>query len=208
MALSRSLSIITLFTLLTIAIPGCLWVKAPEQKPPTEDQALSPLPEVIMGDEPVRAPEGDMIALLPQGWLYLDTKDQVSADVMIVAVNPEYTLSAVFSKLPPTASSKETLEKEGLLGLARMSYNTHSRKTAGAAKLVGTYAVTEFGVRQFGTYEFTGTGSLRTRCAVFTSTLGHAYEFALVPMSVAGRDVPPDAIQQQVFRSILATIQY
>jgi len=27
-------------------------------------------------------------------------------------------------------------------------------------------------------------------------------------MNVAGRDVPPDVIQQQAFRSILATIQY
>lgn len=208
MALSRVFAPNALFTLLTLALSGCLWVKAPEQKPLTEDQALSPLPEVIMGEEPVRAPEGDMIALIPQGWLYLDTKDQVSSDVMVVAVNPEYSLSAVFSKLPSTTAAKESVEQEGLLGLARSSFNKHSRKTAGTAKLIGTYAVTEFGVRQFGTYEFSGNGSMRTRCAVFTSTLGNAYEFALVPMSVAGRDVPPDAVQQQIFRSILATIQY
>ena len=45
-------------------------------------------------------------------------------------------------------------------------------------------------------------------CAVFTSVLGHNYEFAVVPMNAAGRDIPADAVQQQVFRSILATIQY
>jgi hypothetical protein len=209
MAVTSSLFRLFAFSLfITLVLGGCLWVKAPEQKPPTEDQSLSPLPELVMGEEPVRTPEGDMIALLPEGWLLLDAKDQVSSDIVAVAVNPEYTLSAVFSLIPAAASTQESLDQEGLLGLARNSFNKHARKTAGTAKLLGTYAVAEYGVRQFGTYEFSTAGSLRTRCAVFTSTLGHNYEFALVPMNVAGRDVPPDVVQQQAFRSILATIQY
>jgi len=114
----------------------------------------------------------------------------------------------VFAELPGEAS-KEQLEKEGLLGLARVAYNKHVRKTAGTAKLVGTYSVAELGPRRFGLFDFTAsTTSLRTRCAVFTSSTGNHYEFALVPIAVTGKEQPSDTDIAKVFRSIVATIQY
>ena len=73
----------------------------------------------------------------------------------------------------------------------------------------GTYEIAELGTREFGTYRFTGaSGGITSRCAVFVSTLGNFYEFALVPLTVSGRDIPADREQQAVFNSILATVQY
>ena len=191
-------------------LQSCLFVKAPEQKGRTgEDADLSPLPEVTMGDELVRSRPGDMIALLPEGWLFLDTKNDVSDDIISVAVNPEYTMSAVFSEIPQAATTADAYKAEGLLGLARMAFGKHGRKTAGNVQLVGTYERTELGTREFGTYSFTGSGGgITSRCAVFVSTLGNFYEFALVPLTVSGRDIPADREQQAVFNSILATVQY
>lgn len=192
-----------------VATTSCLFVKAPEQKVVIENVSLSPKPEIEMSDELVRTRTGDMIALLPKGWFFLDTKGQESSDIIAVAVNPEYTISAVFASIPNSESSKEQLEKEGVLGLARVSFSKHARKTANSTKLVGTYSTAELGLRTFGCYEFSSTGgSMRTRCAVFTSSIGNHYEFALVPLTVSGKDLLPDVEQQKIFRSILATVQY
>ena len=198
----------TVFLLLTTS--SCLFVKAPKQDEGTGEEApLSPQPQMAMGDELIRSPQGDMIALLPEGWQLLDTKTEVSDFVITVAVNPEYTLSAVFATIPPSGSTLQAVDDDGLLGLARVAFTQRSRKTAGAVDLVGTYSLAELGTREFGLYKFKpSAGSLTSRCAVFTSTLGNYYEFSLVPINVSGRDIPADADQHKVFSSILATIQY
>lgn len=190
-------------------LTSCLFVKAPEQKVDVNNVALSPQPDIEMSDVLVRTRAGDMIALLPKGWVFLDTKSQSSTDVIAVAVDPDYTMSLVFSGIPHSESNRETLAQEGVLGLARIAYSKHARKTAGATRLVGTYGTAQLGPRTFGTYEFSASGgAMRTKCAVFTSSIGNHYEFALVPMAISGKDVPPDAELQRIFRSMLATIQY
>ena len=193
----------------SIIVPSCLFVKAPEQKSDVQNVALSPQPEIEMSDELVRTRAGDMIALMPKGWVFLDTKSDASADIVAIAVNPEYTLSMVVSSIPAAESSREQIQAEGLLGLARVAYQKHVRKSAGTSKLVGTYRIAELGARRFGVYDFSASGgALRTRSAVCTSSLGNSYEVSLVPLSVSGKDVPNSAEQERIFRSILATVQY
>ena len=194
----------------SVTLTSCLFVKAPEQKQSTsEDMPLSPVPLIPMSDELIRSLQGDMIALLPEGWLMLDPSGTMSDHVIAVAVNPEYTLTAVFSSIPDAGSSRDAVESEGLLGLARIAYGQRTRRTAAGVKLVGTYSMQELGTRQFGLYSFSGMGgTLKSRSAVFVSTLGNYYEFSLVPVNVSGRDIPSDADQQVIFSSILATIQY
>jgi len=193
----------------SIIVPSCLFVKVPEQKSDVQNVALSPQPEIEMSDELVRTRAGDMITLMPKGWVFLDTKGDASADIVAIAVNPEYTLSMVVSSIPAAESSREQIQAEGLLGLARVAYQKHVRKSAGTSKLVGTYRIAELGARRFGVYDFsTSGGALRTRSAVCTSSLGNSYEVSLVPLTVSGKDVPNSAEQERIFRSILATVQY
>ena len=45
-------------------------------------------------------------------------------------------MSAVFSEIPQAATTEEAFNTEGLLGLARMAFNKHGRKTAGNVQLV------------------------------------------------------------------------
>ncbi len=196
-------------TLLVVAVPSCLFVKAPQQTEDVQHVALSPQPQIDMSDELVRTRAGDLIALLPRGWVFLDAKGEASADIVSIAVNPDYTMSMVISSIPHGESTREMTEDEGMLGLARVAYQKHVRKSAGAVKLIGTYRTAELGPRRFGLYDFSMTaGGLRTRAAVCTSTLGNHYEIALVPLTVSGKDVPDNATQEATFRSILATVQY
>lgn len=195
--------------MLIVMLPSCLFVKAPQQTEDVQHVALSPQPQIEMSDELVRTRAGDLIALLPHGWVFLDAKGEASADIVSIAVNPEYTLSMVVSSIPHGESTREMTEDEGMLGLARVAYQKHVRKSAGAVKLIGTYRTAELGPRRFGLYDFSMTaGGLRTRAAVCTSTLGNHYEIALVPLTVSGKDVPDNATQEATFRSILATVQY
>lgn len=195
--------------IVSIVLPSCLFVKAPEKKPPVVEHAdLSPLPKVEMGEELVRTTQGDMISLLPANWVLLDPGTTASNDVLIVAVNPKYTLSAVFSTVTVTSATTGAVDADGLLGLAKAAYNIHHRKSGGNVQLVDTYGVDTLGTRLFGTYSFAPLGQLPTRCAVFTSTLGNHYEFALVPLTVSGNDVPSRRELDQLFQSILATVQF
>ncbi len=204
----RTISIVVM-ALLGITLPSCLFVKAPQQTDDVQHVALSPQPQIDMSDELVRTRAGDLIALLPKGWVFLDAKGEASADIVSIAVNPEYTLSMVLSSIQHGESTREVTEEEGMLGLARVAYQKHVRKSAGAVKLIGTYRTAELGPRRFGLYDFSMVaGGLRTRAAVCTSTLGNHYEIALVPLTVSGKDVPDNATQEVIFRSILATVQY
>jgi hypothetical protein len=205
----RSSFNIVLVVMLAITLPSCLFVKAPQQTDDVQHVALSPQPQIEMSDELVRTRAGDLIALLPRGWVFLDTKGEASADIVSVAVNPEYTLSMVVSSITHGESTREMTDGEGMLGLARVAYQKHVRKSAGAVKLIGTYRTAELGPRRFGLYYVSmASGGLRTRAAVCTSTLGNHYEIALVPLTVSGKDVPDNATQEATFRSILATVQY
>lgn len=190
-------------------IPSCLFVKAPEDKVEVQNVSLSPQPEIEMSENLIRTRSGDLVALLPKHWVYLEPRNEAAADVLSIAVNPEYTLSMVVSSIPSSESSRERLASGGLLGLARIAYEKHVRKTGGAAKLVGGYRIAELGARSFVGFDFSTTGGgMRTRCAVCTSSLGNHYEIALVPLNVTGRDIPDAQEQERIFRSILATVQY
>jgi len=192
-----------------LLLPSCLFVKAPEDKIEVQNVALSPQPEIEMSDNLVRTKAGDLIALLPKGWVFLDTRTEASADIISVAVNPEYTLSMVVSSISSGESSRERLANEGLVGLARAAFQKHSRKTSGAAKVVGSYRLAQLGARTFAGFDFSTTGGgMRTRCAVCTSSIGNHYEVSLVPLNITGRDLPDAQEQERIFRSILATVQY
>lgn len=183
---------------------GCLIVRETGRDAEVENIELSPKPEIPMSEELVRSREGDMIAFLPQGWFFVDTENKAPSEIFAIAVNPDYTLSAVF-----TSFKKGEQNAENALALARESLSRHERKTAGAVKQIGKFSTTKIGLKEFGLYETSTTGgALKTRTAVFISSLGNYYEFALVPLNVSGKAIPPESEFNKIFRSILATIQF
>jgi hypothetical protein len=197
----KNLTFVVLFSVLA---SGCIIVRTTENDVESEQIELSPQPEIAMSEELVRSREGDMIAFLPEGWFFVDTEDKAPSEIFAVAVNPDYTLSAVF-----TSFKKGEQDAENALMLARKSLERHERKTAGAVKQIGKFSTTKIGLKEFGLYETSVTGgALKTRTAVFISSLGNYYEFALVPLNVSGKPVPTDAEIQKIFRSILATTQF
>lgn len=187
---------------------SCIFVKVDEEDDIAPTIKLSPKPEISLSDQIVRSENGDMISFIPEGWFFIDTKEDVSSDIIAIAVNPEYTLAAVFSSIKKNIELDKVVEKEGLLGLARISMNRHNQKTAGQATLFGKYQRVEMGIHNFVKYNITTSGgALLTRAAVFQSALNNYYEFALVPMEFRKKKLPSESEINMIFRSIMTTIK-
>lgn len=206
-----------------LVVSGCLFIKQKETPPPPPT-VLSPQPEILMSENLVRSKAGDMIAFLPQGWFFVELEGKAPSDVFAIAVNPDYTLSAVFSTLRKTESSDSVVGREGIYALARMSFARHERKSAGNVKLIGKTSALKIGSREFGFFEITGIfrpdttgalpgvspvyGTLKTKVAVFNSSINNYYELAVVPTTISGKPLPTEDEISKVFRSMLTTVQF
>jgi hypothetical protein len=161
-----------------------------------------------MSDVHVRSKKGDMIAFLPKDWFFVDVEEKASSDIFAVAVNPDYTLSAVFSVIRKTDRIDSVVSKEGLLGLARIAFDRHERKTAGAVKQNGVYSTIQMGSFPLAEFNYFATGnSAKAQSAVFVSSINQYYEITLIPMNISGKKIPEKEDIDKYFQSILATIQ-
>ncbi len=198
---------ITLLLLLTFS--GCLFVKHPDKGEVVHNINLSPKPEIEMSALIVRSEVGDMVSFIPKNWFFVDIENEASPNVIAVAVNPDYTLSAIFTKIRKTDRLQNIVEKEGMQGLARTSLALRQQKTAGTVRQVGAYEILQYGMNEFVRYDFAPTGeSMVARAVVFISAVNEYYEFSLLPMNIIGKPLPPNEEVEKIFRSILATIKY
>jgi hypothetical protein len=198
-----------LILIVSVCMTGCFIVKEKETEDYTHIVNISPKPEIEMGDEIVRSKIGDMIAFLPKDWSFIDVEEKAPGEVFAVAVNQDYTLSAVFSEIRKNPNIEQIVDKEGLFGLTRVCLEKHQNKTAGAVKQIGKSTTINIGPLQFGKYEFSATGgAINTQAAVFISSVNQYYEFALIPMDFRAKPLPSQDEIDKIFRSILATVQY
>jgi hypothetical protein len=199
-----------LATLLILLFYSCIVVKKEilEEELPS-NTSISQKPEIMMSEQIIRSKSGDMIALLPKDWFFVDVSDKASTDIFAMAVNSDYTLGAIFTNLKKFEISDEIINKEGLLGLARLSFERHQKKTAGTARQVGKYNTIQIGTLSFSKYEFALTAESPTvQSAVFMTDFGQYYEFALMPMNITGKPIPDKLERERIFRSILTSVQY
>ncbi len=194
-----------------VVLSGCIIVKGTDEEQKEQASVVAPKPVLPMSDELIRSESGDMIAFLPASWFFMDVNDRVSSSVFAVAVNADYTASLVFSELRSDDALEDAFQKEGLIGVARASYQKRERKTAGLVKNAGGFDVRMLGTKQFGTYEYSDAGVgdvLPTRVAVFRSALGNFYECTLAILPFTGRQTPSREELEKIYQSVLATIDY
>lgn len=195
---------------LLVSLSSCIIVKHDEQVIEKEpEMAVSPKPMLQLSDNFIRSEKGDMIAFLPEGWFLINVENKLSQDIIAVAVNPEYNMSAVFSTLKNSGSIDKKVEQEGLFGLAWSFLAKHGNKTAGMVKQIGKFQSITMGNRRFVKYEYSATsGAIVSKSAVFASSTNDYYEFSLLPINVNGNLLPASADINNVFQSVLAGIKY
>ncbi len=201
--------IVFIFVLIAFAMSSCIFVKYNNSDDRQPEMDLSPKPEIQMSDVIIRSAQGDMISFIPQDWFLIDVEERAASGLIAVAVNPDYSLSAVFSLIRSNNIMDKTIEKEGLFGLARMNLERHKRKTAGDIKLIGQYQPFSIGNKHFVKYKISTTGgALSSDIIVFMTETGNYYEFALMPMDVIGKPLPSRQDMDRIFDSIVASIQF
>ena len=204
----RKIKIILIFALI-LSLAGCVIVKEKEEKPKPVVLKFSPTPEMPMSDVMIRSDEGDMVGFIPKDWFLVNLENEAPADVIGVAVNKEYTMAVIFSKIRKNEKYEKIVEREKLLGLARIALEKRADKTAGSVTLAGDYKEISMGPRNFAKYEFVNSDkSMRGMSAVFISTLGNYYEMSVIPMNLTGIVPVSQYDLNRVFSSVLATVQY
>lgn len=206
----KNLKFALLVTLLFTVVQSCIVVKKDSEQIEREPEiSLSPKPRLKMSDDLIRSSQGDMISFIPEGWFFVAANNELSPDIIAVAVNPEYNLNAVFSVIRNNASAKGTIDNEGLFGLARISFQKKERKTAGAIKQIGKYQGITMGNQQFVKYEYSATGGVAVaKTVVFRSSTDDYYEFTLTPLQIDNNKLPSKEEFDDAFQSILASIRY
>ena len=193
----------------SISLNSCFIVKESTENDIAPSVKLSPKPQIAMSETLVRSDKGDMIALLPKKWFFVDLEDKESPNVFSVAVNPDYTLSAIFSLVRKNEKVENLVRKEGLIGLARYCLSLKQQKSGDAVKLAGKYRIINMGPLSFCKYSYMTAGrTLTAQSAVFISSLGRYYEFTLIPMNIKEAQMPPIKEIEETFNSIVTTIQY
>jgi hypothetical protein len=206
------LYLIKILTVLLLAttVNSCIVVMHENKQSETEPEVtLSPKPILKMSETILRSVKGDMVAFLPENWFLVNVESKVTPDIIAVAINPDYTLSAVFSIIRNNEIIKNVIEKEGLFGLARLSYERRENKTVGYIKQIGKYQAINMGAQDFVKYEYSNTGgALIAKSAVFISSTGEFYEFSLLPINIKNNIIPSSKEFDEVFQSFLASINY
>ncbi|MBL7998924.1 MAG: hypothetical protein JNL32_09845 [Candidatus Kapabacteria bacterium] len=206
------LAVCTICCCLAAMSGGCLFVSA--EKKVEQTVVVPAKPEIQMSEEYIRSKQGDVLVYMPEGWYVIDVEGKAPADVVAVAVNPDYTLSLVVQSVRKNDLIDQTVQKEGVLGLARMAFEKRSRKTANTVRLLSKILPVNIGSKAYGVYEFTGDSQdssgvfLRSRSAVFITSVNSYYECSLIPTAITAKPLPAETDIEKVFRSVLASIQY
>jgi hypothetical protein len=200
---------IIIIALALITLNACVIVKKFETETREPLVKLSPKPIVSMQDDYIRSAEGDMIASIPEGWFFVDMNGKESAGTIAIATTKDYNLTAVFKRIPASIELDKSFKDDKEFGIAKYCYTLKATKTGGNCQLTSKYGMIEAGNLKYGTYRYSNTGgALTARSAVFKTDIGNYYEFTLLPTDIKGMSFPTEVDQENIFKSIIATMKY
>jgi len=200
---------IIFITLLIVGLNSCIFVKKEGKEQREAIVKLSPKPIVPMQEETIRSEAGDMIVSIPDGWFFVDMDGKVSAETIAIATNPDYNLTAVFKRILPSNTLDIKFKNNNLKGVAEYNYKKKATATNGKCQLTSDYGIIVAGNLSYGTYTYSNSGgALTARTAVLKTDIDNYYEFTLIPTDVKGMSYPTEIDQENIFKSIIATMKY
>ena len=197
-------------------LEGCVVVvqKQPQQNQQTKVSSEKPIrqlpskPTIPMSDEVVRSELGDMVSLLPLEWSLVNIETNLPVQVFSVAVNNQYTASLIYSVLRKEENFDQTFQKDGLIGIGRISATKRDTKMRNIKRL-GESEEVQVGSKRFCLYRYTtDNGATLNRVAVFRSSFGNYYECTLSDLTFTGRKLIPREEMETLYLSVLATIDF
>ena len=193
-----------------VGLSSCIIVKVrtPDEEFDIEFTILKK-PSVPMSDVLIRSERGDMIAFLPKDWFFIDPEDKIPSNIFSVSANPDYSLCLIFAKLTNRIDVPQVLKKEGLLGIAKRSFEQKQSKSLNNVKLLGDFVPIKNGLQRFYIYKYENVANnLIGKTAVFVTPLNEAYEFSLIETNINKRENISNTEFDEIFNSVLASIQF
>lgn len=170
---------------------------------------LTPKPTIPMSETYIRSEQGDMVSLIPKDWILLNIDNNTNPDIFAVAVNKDYTLSAVFSHIRKSSNLEDTYKNDGIIGVVNLTLNKKKQKTGGTLNILGNIDFINIGPYQYSKFKTTTTGGASfTHSVVFKSSLDNFFEFAIVPINIMGKETPSQKEIDDIFHSILSSVKY
>lgn len=197
-----------LFIFFPLILSSCFVVKYDEVKKQKPIIEVSTKPSIRMSETIVRSEIGDMIALLPEDWYFIDFEGDLNKDIYAIATSPQYNLTLVFSKIDGNRDLIN-LADEQLKKLASRVLSRRIKKSSGRVEQIGSFRQINIAQKRFISFDISTTGgALLTNVAVFKSELDNYYEIALIPMNILGQSIPSEKEKNKIFNSVLATVKY
>lgn len=188
-------------------LDGCSWFK--KEVPPTagpERRHYDTAPFSI-SEEVSTSPDTRLVANIPAGWLFVENDEGSRGGTYAIAVNPEYTLSIVFSV--HTAPLGPTLQVDTLapVELARAMYERRRTRSNLPLTLPSNPYEGISGTRTFGVYEFATSIAGNMISAVIAGDAATVYEVSVLPLMVTAKDPPQKNVIEKVLATVLTSIQ-
>jgi hypothetical protein len=198
-----------LIALLMLVVSSCIFVKVKDTQIEEVHVDLIQKPQIEMNEDALRSAKGDMISLIPKNWFFIDLGEDTPRDVYAIAVNPQYTLSLVFSGYPANEMLNEMYAQQKLIGLANSSFDKKQKRSGGSLIKTNKISTISSGNLEFVVYTYrTKSQPLLSQNAILKSSAGMIYEISLVPMNLSGYSLPSEADIDKIFMSVLSTVRY
>lgn len=181
---------------------GCFSPRTTRQMPPAST------PAVPLSSEQLTSPSGELSARLPVGWITMDAQQFEEPQIFVVACNPSYTLSVIFSESPIDQTARSRFEKDGAGGLLDLSFERRQRRSNGRATMVGAAEEFAIGPRRFSAYTYT-TDSSRTLTRVAVFFTGRSlFECAMTQLLFREGDLPDLPTMVYIHQVILGGMEW
>jgi hypothetical protein len=188
---------------------SCIFVKVKEAQIEEVHIDLIQKPQIEMNEDALRSGKGDMITLIPKNWFFIDLAEDTPRDVFAIAVNPQYTLSIVFSGYQTNDVLNEIYSQQKLIGIANSSFDKKQKRAGGSLIKQNKISTITSANLVYVVYNYrTKSQPLFSQNAVFKSSTGMIYEICMIPMNLSGYSVPAEADMEKIFLSVLATVRY
>lgn len=195
--------------ILCFFVTSCIIVR--EKKNDDEfpsDLTIMEKPLISMSDQIVRFPYNDAIANLPIQWFFVDDEDKKPSNIFSIACNSDFTLCAIFSQIVHTQHLTKLYTNEGLVEIAKYSFEQKNKKSLGNIELVGDFIPKKNGRQKFYIYTYRNkTDKTVGKSAVFLSSLNNFYEFSLLQMSFRSTQFNKNDFDK-IFQSIISSIKF
>lgn len=208
-----NLCVISVFISL-IFLQSCIIVKEKAPPPQTEQKIemskLRAEATSLLSNDMIITPDSEIVTYKPKDWFFVNTselkKNETSSEIVTVAVNKDYTMAFMVSKVQMPIAMSKLIENDEMVDVARLHFEQKKEKATEQLFIASDIDLMPYGQKEIPMYAFTSMGNTqKVRIALLKTTTNKLYEFALIPLDFTSATPLTDKETLQLFQTILAT---